>query len=149
MEMDSFNLFGGTLYYENARTIANAAQSNNANGWEANTNQNGRYDLVDQLISPAFEGFRKLIYHYHRNGLDVMTKQNLGAKQSIAKELVNLQNVMRRQPNSYLIQSFFDVKSEEIGLLFSSGPEIEINELLIFLNRYVPTMSNYWNSIPR
>ncbi len=149
MELDSFSSLGGTPYFERARTIANAAQASNASGWAANQRQNGRYDLIDELSSPALKDFRTLVYEYHRNGLDVMTDQSRDAKTHIADQLIALQNVMRRQPNSYLIQSFFDAKAEEIGQLFSSGPEIETQDLIRFLNRFVPSMSSYWSSIPR
>jgi len=149
MEMDSFSPLGGTPYFERARTIANAAQASNAQGWQANQGQNGRYDIIDALSSTAFNDFRNLIYSYHRNGLDIMTDAPKEAKETIAAQLITLENLMRRQPNAYLIQSFFDTKAEEISQLFSDGPEVEIKALLRFLNRYVPSMSGYWTSMTR
>jgi hypothetical protein len=149
MELDSFSPLGGTPYFERARTIANAAQASNAQGWEANQGQNGRYDIIDALSSTAFNDFRNLIYTYHRNGLDIMTDAPKEAKETIASQLVSLEDLMRRQPNAYLIQSFFDAKAEEISQLFSDGPEVETKALLRFLNRFVPSMSGYWNSITR
>lgn len=52
MEMDSFSPLGGTAYFELARTIANAAQASNAQGWQANQGQNGRYDIIDDYRQP-------------------------------------------------------------------------------------------------
>jgi hypothetical protein len=149
MELDSFSPLGGTPYFERARTIANAAQASNAQGWQANQGQNGRYDIIDALSSTAFNAFRNLIYTYHRNGLDIMTDAPKEAKETIASQLVTLEDLMRRQPNAYLIQSFFDAKAEEISQLFSDGPEVETKALLRFLNRFVPSMSGYWSSITR
>lgn len=149
MELDSYSLKGGTPYFERARTIANAAQAGNAPGWDVSKNRNGRYELIDQLSFPAFDIFRTLIYEYHRKGLDVMTTQPLEAKQLIANQLLTLEPLMRRQPNSYLIRSFFDSKAEEIGQLFSDGPEIDTKDVLRFLNRFAPSMSSYWNGIGR
>ena len=71
------------------------------------------------------------------------------AKETIAAQLITLENLMRRQPNAYLIQSFFDAKAEEISQLYSDGPEVETKTLLRFLNRFVPSMSAYWGSIAR
>ena len=149
MELDSFSPLGGTAYFERARTIANAAQASNAQGWQANMGQNGRYDIIDALSSTAFNDFRNLIYTYHRNGLDIMTDAPKEAKETIAAQLITLENLMRRQPNAYLIQSFFDAKAEEISQLYSDGPEVETKTLLRFLNRFVPSMSGYWASIVR
>lgn len=78
-----------------------------------------------------------------------MTDAPKEAKETIAAQLITLENLMRRQPNAYLIQSFFDTKAEEISQLFSDGPEVEIKALLRFLNRYVPSMSGYWTSMTR
>lgn len=149
MELDSFSPLGGTAYYERARTIANAAQASNAQGWEANQNNNGRFDLIDQLISPAFNDFRMLVYEYHRNGLDVITQEPSVAKNHIATKLTGLQNLFRRQPNSYVLRAFFDAKGEEIGQLFSDGPEVETEALSRVLNRFVPSLSSYWQMISR
>jgi hypothetical protein len=149
MEMDSFSPLGGTAYFERARTIANAAQASNAQGWQANQGQNGRYDIIDALLSTAFNDFRNLVYSYHRKGLDTMTDTPKEAKETIAAQLITLENLMRRQPNAYLIQAFFDAKAEEISQLFSDGPEVETKALLRFLNRFVPSMSGYWSSIKR
>ena len=149
MEMDSFSPLGGTAYFERARTIANAAQASNAQGWQANQGQNGRYNIIDALSSTAFNDFRNLVYSYHRKGLDTMTDTPKEAKETIAAQLITLENLMRRQPNAYLIQAFFDAKAEEISQLFSDGPEVETKALLRFLNRFVPSMSGYWSSITR
>ena len=149
MELDSFSPLGGTVYFERARIIANAAQASKATGWQANQGQNGRYDLIDALTSSAFNDFRNLIYIYHRNGLDIMTDAPKEAKEIIASQLITLENLMRRQPNAYLIQSFFDAKAEEISQLYSDGPEVETKALLNFLNRFVPSMSGYWSRITR
>ena len=149
MEMDSFSPLGGTAYFEQARTIANAAQASNAQGWQANQGQNGRYNIIDALSSTAFNDFRNLVYSYHRKGLDTMTDTPKEAKETIAAQLITLENLMRRQPNAYLIQAFFDAKAEEISQLFSDGPEVETKALLRFLNRFVPSMSGYWSSIKR
>ncbi|MBL20217.1 MAG: DUF4835 domain-containing protein [Flavobacteriaceae bacterium] len=147
MEMDSFSPLGGTSYFERARTIANAALASNAQGWQANQAQNGRYDIIGALSSTAFNDFRYLVYNYHRKGLDTMTDTPKEAKEAIAAQLITLENLMLRQPNAYLIQAFFDAKAEEISQLFSDGPGVETKALLRFLNRFVPSMSGYWSSI--
>lgn len=149
MELDSFSPLGGTSFFQRARTIANAAQASNAQGWAVSQNRNGRYELIDQIISPAFNDFRNVIYQYHRNGLDNMVSAPEEAKTLLKDELLSLQKLMQRQPNSYLMRAFFDAKGEEIGQLFSDGPEVETDELLRFLNRFAPSNSQFWALISR
>lgn len=149
MELDSFSPLGGTAFFERARTIANAAQASNAQGWAVSQNRNGRYELIDQIISPAFNDFRNVIYQYHRNGLDNMVSAPEEAKTLLKDVLLSLQKLMQRQPNSYLMRAFFDAKGEEIGQLFSDGPEVETDELLRFLNRFAPSNSQFWALISR
>ena len=149
MELDSFSPLGGTTYFERARTIANAAQASTAQGWAVTQNRNGRYELIDQIISPAFNDFRNVIYAYHREGLDLMVSAPGEAKERIKEELLSLQNLMRRQPNAYLLRAFFDAKGEEIGQLFSDGPEVETESLLRFLNRFASSNASYWAMIAR
>ncbi len=149
MELDSFSPLGGTAYFERARTIANAAQASNAQGWAVTQNRNSRYELIDQIISPAFSDFRDVFYQYHRNGLDRMVSSPKEAKELLKDKLLSLQNLMRRQPNSYVMRAFFDAKGEEIGQLFSDGPDVETEPLLRFLNRFAPSNSSYWTMISR
>lgn len=149
MELDSFSPLGGTAFFEQARTIANAAQASGAAGWALTRSGISRYALIDQLSSTAFNDFRMLTYQYHRNALDVMQEQPKEAKELIATQLVGLEDLMRRQPNAYLLQAFFDTKSEEIGQLFADGPQVDTKELLRFLNRYAPSMSSNWELIAR
>jgi hypothetical protein len=149
MELDSFSPLGGTAYFERARIIANAAQAGNAQGWAVTQNRNGRYELIDQIISPAFADLRNVIYQYHRYGLDRMVTAPAEAKELIKDELLSLQSLMRRQPNAYLLRAFFDAKGEEIGQLFSDGPEVETEALLRFLNRFAPNNASYWAMIAR
>ncbi len=149
MELDSFAPLGGDVFYEQARIIANAAQASGAAGWTLNRTGISRYALIDQLSSAAFNDFRLLLYEYHRNALDLIQENPKEAKELIASQLVGLENLMRRQSNVYLLQAFFDTKSEEIGQIFAEGPDVDTKDLLSFLNRYVPTMSSYWSSIKR
>ena len=53
----------------------------------------------------------------------------------------------RRIPNSILIKTFFETKSDEIVEIFSGGPEISTENLLNELNKLAPFFSNKWNNI--
>jgi hypothetical protein len=52
-----------------------------------------------------------------------------------------------RRPNSYLLRTFFDAKSDEIQSIFSDGPAVDITSLINNLNRMAPTKRSNWAEI--
>ena len=87
------------------------------------------------------------MYTYHRLGMDMMESNQTEAKQKIIDAIANLKNVNDRRPNSYLLRTFFDAKSDEIEDVFSGGPRVDINRLVENLNRIAPTRRSNWSNI--
>lgn len=140
LDHDTYALNGGDPYYQDAQTIVGNAQGGQYGGWSSFDGGNrNRFWLVDNLTSPAFENYRKLLYSYHREGLDKMyepSKQK-EAKEVIKTSLLGLEQVNKQRRNSYLMQIFFDTKSQEIINIFSGGEPMdlaELKELLIELD---------------
>jgi hypothetical protein len=52
-----------------------------------------------------------------------------------------------RRPNSYLMRTFFDAKSDELEAIFSGGPNVDIATLIENLNRMAPTKRKNWANI--
>ena len=90
VDADSFALFGGDPYYEQARKIVDLSQTNRFSGWKQSENKTNRYWLIDQLSTNPFSLFRQAIYDYHLNGLDVMVNQPEVGKQTISKSISDL-----------------------------------------------------------
>ena len=42
---------------------------------------------------------------------------------------------------------FFDIKGDEIADIFSDGPQVPIDDLLVALNQMAPTSSERWRRI--
>ena len=63
------------------------------------------------------------------------------------KSIAILKGINDRRPNSYLLRTFFDAKSDEIVDIFSQGPEIEIKQTLKTLNRVAPYFGPKWKKI--
>jgi len=57
------------------------------------------------------------------------------------------ETMIKRRPNAFLVQTFFDAKSEEIQNIFSDGPKVDIVKLKETLNRIAPLYSSTWNDI--
>ena len=147
LDADTFKLKGGELFFSFAQKISNLAQQSNNSGWLSSGNRKNRYWLVDSILSNAFLDFRITYYKYHRNGLDLMTKDQIKAKTNLAGSLIHLSDLNNRRPNSFLIQMFFDAKSQEIVNIFSEGPEIDIISTRNILKNIAPFFNNKWKEI--
>ena len=102
---------------------------------------------MDQMLSPTYKEYRNVMYAYHRNGLDQMTKNTKLAKQRLGNIIKQFNLLQNRRPNSFLQRTFFDAKSDEIVDIFSSGPTISIVDLIDVLKRVSPSNSSKWNKI--
>ena len=147
LDADTFKLKGGELFFSFAQKISNLAQQSNNSGWLSSGNRKNRYWLVDSILSNAFLDFRTTYYKYHRNGLDLMTKDQIKAKTNLANSLIHLSDLNNRRPNSFLIQIFFDAKSQEIVNIFSDGPKIDIISTKSILKNIAPFFNNKWKEI--
>jgi hypothetical protein len=87
------------------------------------------------------------MYQYHREGMDIMAADQKAAKQTIAEAINNLKGINDRRPNSFLVRTFFDAKSDEIQAIFSGGPQVDITKLTENLNRLAPTKRSNWAEI--
>ena len=147
LDADTFREEGGTEYYEEANQIVNLAQQGGRIGWKATDGNSSRNRLNSDLLSTTFSGFRKALYDYHRNGLDVMHMSPVEGKQGVAKAILDLQKMNDRRPNSLLLRTFFDAKADEVEQIFNGGPSVEVRDVVDALNKMAPTLSQKWGSI--
>jgi hypothetical protein len=148
LDADTFSLEGGTDYYKEAQQIVTQAQGSSFSGWSQSATENRtRFELVDNLNSNTFREYRIAMYNYHRKGLDILGDNNSTGKQVIAGSMRLFETLIKRRPNAFLIQTFFDAKSEEIRNIFSDGPKVDIVKLKETLNRVAPFYSGTWNEI--
>ncbi len=139
LDHDTYELRGGSPYYEKAQTIVGNAQGGSYTGWSSFDDNKNRFWLIDNLTSPAFDNYRAMLYQYHRLGLDLMYEpaRQKAAKEIIKSALLGLELVNKQRRNSYLMQVFFDTKSQEIQNIFNGGEPIDLvklKELLIELD---------------
>nr|WP_288933434.1 DUF4835 family protein [uncultured Allomuricauda sp.] len=147
LDADTFSLEGGNDFYRQAQNIVTQAQSSSYSGWSQETGDRSRFELVDNLLSNSFREYRIAMYNYHRKGLDILADNNSTGKQIIAGSLRLFETLISRRPNAFLIQTFFDAKSEEIQNIFSDGPKVNIVKLKETLNKVAPFYSGTWNEI--
>lgn len=147
LDADTFQLNGGTAYYEEANRVVTTAQQGNMRGWRGSDGNRSRYRLNTDLLSNAFAGYRAALYEYHRVGLDVMHKDPGAGKQAVANAIEGLQDLNQSRPNSLLMRVFFDAKAREIEQIFTGGPSVPMSGLVQALNRVAPMYSENWRRI--
>ena len=146
LDADTFTLEGGTDYFVMAQKITTQGQSSGYKGWDF-TEKRSRFLLIDDLLSNAYRKYRLATYNYHRKGLDILADNNSTGKQVISGTIRLFGTIEKRQTNSFLIQTFFDAKSDEIKDIFSDGPKVDIVKLKETLTKVAPNYSSTWNDI--
>lgn len=147
LDADTFQVQGGTAYFETANQIVNTAQQSGRAGWKAMDGNSSRYRLITDLLSNSYTGYRSAMYGYHRDGLDRMHMSPAEGKKAIAKAILDLDRMNDRRPNSLLVRTFFDAKADEVSQVFSGGPSVSVKEVVDALNTLAPTFSEKWSNI--
>ncbi len=147
LDADSFSKNGGDVYLKQAQAIVNYSQQENYKGWKLEDGLQSRFALIDNILSPTFKEYRDVMYNYHREGLDVMSTNAKEAKEKIASALKQFEAMNSRRPNSFLLRTFFDAKSDEIEQIFSNGPNVNIASVQETLQKVAPTYASKWRNI--
>ena len=90
---------------------------------------------------------RASFFSYHREGMDNFTEKPDLVRENIADALIKLLDVYNQRPKSYLIQLFFDSKTDEIVSIFSRGPKVEFDLTLSILKKISPFFNSKWKQI--
>ena len=147
IDADSFELNGGQEFHQKAENVVNQAQQGGFSGWNRIDGNTTRFQLNDNILSPAFQGYRTALYEYHRQGLDIMADDKKEGKLAISKAVLNMQQVFNRRVNAFLLRVFMDTKSDEIVDIFSDGPTTNNSALKTVLLRIYPSFNSKWEQI--
>lgn len=147
MDHDSFSPEGGTEYFQKAQMIVNNSQSAREKGWKSYESERNRYWLVENILNKSYSGFRSCTYQYHRQGLDIMTDKSAEGRAAIAESLKSIQKVFRNRPSLYILQVFFDAKSDELVNVFSKSFPDEKNRVSVLLNECDPSNGSKYEKI--
>ena len=146
-DYDTFSPEGGTPFFEKAQAIVNNSQNAIEKGWKSFESERNRYWLVENILNKSYADYRKCMYTYHRNGLDLMSDKVEEGRADIAESLRDLQRVFRRRPSLYIMQMFFDAKADELVKVFSESYPDEQNRVLTILNEIDPSNGNKYEKI--
>lgn len=122
MDYDSFSPNGGSQYFQKAQDIFSNIPPNIINaddGWNSvKGNNRNRYWLLENILSPRVAPMRSAFYDYHLRGLDRMSDDIEGARNSIANAIAKVAQVNNAYPNSMIVQLFGIAKGNEILEIF-------------------------------
>jgi len=116
----SFALRGGDAYFQKAWNIVNnAPESRDVTGWKSFEGQRNRYWLAENLNNNRFALVNDALYAYYRSGMDVFYENEDEGRTGIVNCLNFLNTLNSDNPNSMIMQFFFQGKSSELVKVFS------------------------------
>jgi hypothetical protein len=150
LDYDSYALKGGSLYLQKAQEVVNVVPQNGeyAGGWrQADGNLRNRYWIIENVLNPRFEVFRKINYEYHRLAMDKMYDDTRTARTMITAQLKSIEPIFSSNPNAMVLQMFFAAKQNEFINLYSKASPQEKAEAVNLLTKYDPVNGQKYNAI--
>ncbi len=136
LDYDSFSPNGGTALLKKAQNVVmNAPEDGGVKGWKPFEERRNRYWILDQLLSPRFTTYRTAWYTIHREGLDIMWNKPAEGRTKVLSTIPVLQQIMRDNQQSTLVQAFFNAKSDEITRIVMQGTKEERTPILGVLSQ--------------
>lgn len=138
LDYDSFAPRGGDPYFQKAQYIVNnAPESGQITGWKAFDGIRNRFKLVEGLVDSRYNLIHDALYFYYRIGLDQFYEKEKEGRTGILNALNFLNTINMENPNSMIIQIFFQGKSSELVKIFSKADQnmkVQARELLTKLD---------------
>ena len=147
LDSDTFAMNGGTEYFDAAENVVNQAQQSGYTGWSRKTSGVNRFNLITDILSGTYDGYRSALYNYHLNGLDLMHTDQANAKANIEEAIQSIKGVYTRRANAILIRFFMDAKSDEIVEIYSDGVRYDTSQLKDDLSRISPSNLSKWDAL--
>ena len=121
-DYDSFSLRGGDPYFIKAQNIVNyAPESSEITGWKNYESQRNRYWLAENLNNNRFALFHDAMYSYYRTGVDIFFENPDEGRNGLLNCLNYMSTIDKENPNSMIMQFFFQGKSTELVKAFSKA----------------------------
>lgn len=151
-DADTFQMKGGTPFFDKAMQITQNSQNQNYGGWSQMDSPRTRGSLITTILSEQNTTLRNFYYNYHRSGLDNLAKADqISTKQIIANEIMKLKFYENNFQMNYPFNILIDSKKDEIFNIFNSNNNGSVNmsELKQLMNTFSPKDSdskwNKWN----
>lgn len=141
LDFDSFSPLGGSVFYREAQSIANMAQSQSWGGWSSFEDNKYRGSIINAFLDETLAGYRQLWYTYHRKGLDEMAANADRGRITILNLLPTLKDIKGVRSSEIILQMFADSKLDEIVSIAEKANQEEKKEAYDLLRSVFPSMS--------
>ena len=136
LDFDSYSLRGGDPYFQKALNIVNNAPDNSAiSGWKAFDGVRNRYWLIENLTNSKYTLIHDAFYNYYRTGLDQMYDKETEGRAGILNCLNMLNTINTENPNTMIMQFFFQGKASEMSKVFQKSAPDEKSRALELLTK--------------
>ena len=149
LDFATFSEEGGNEYFNIAQRIVNNAQNARETGWKAFESDKNRYWLAHDLLDSRYSDFHMCMYRYHRTGLDILAEEPEDARYEITEALESLKSIYRENASAFLLQLFFDAKSDEISKIYSEAYPNEQARIIKTLLEIDPSHSSKYQAITK
>lgn len=149
IDSDSFSPNGGQVFYDKAQSVVQAAQSIGEVGWKAFEDTKNRAAVLSSYTDGNTSGIRRLLYDYHRKGLDEMATSPDKGRATITESLKEIQNIYKAAPMSVALSIFRDSKLDELVNIYSKAPATEREAAYEILQSIYPTDSERLDKIKK
>ena len=147
LDFATFSEEGGNEYFNIAQRIVNNAQNAREAGWKAFESDKNRYWLAHNLLDSRYSDFHTCMYRYHRNGLDILAEEPDDARYEITEAIESLRSIYRENSSAFILQIFFDAKSDEIPKIYSEAYTNEKSRIIKTLVEIDPSHSSKYQAI--
>ncbi len=136
LDYDSFSARGGDVYFQKAQNIVNnSPDGRNISGWKAFDGTRNRYWLVENLLNSRYTLMHDAYYRFYRTGMDKLYEDEIASRNEILNVLSLLNNFNTDNPNTMILQFFFQGKTQELIKIFSKASPQEKIRALEFLQK--------------
>ncbi|MDE7442409.1 MAG: DUF4835 family protein [Muribaculaceae bacterium] len=142
IDFDSFSPNGGQPFFDKAASIVQQMQSSGEVGWRTFEDTKNRAAVLGSYTDANTAGMRKLLYDYHRKGLDEMVTSPDKGRAVITESLNELKTIYSNAPMSVALSIFRDSKLDELVNVYSKSPQTEREGVYELLQPIYPTESN-------
>jgi hypothetical protein len=137
-DMDTYGELDGTQMYEKARQIVQLGSSLGKDGFEVQytPGELTHYSLVNEITDPRYEDFRRLIFSYFVDGIDVLPFDKEQGMKNLENTIAGMAEFKSKKLSgpSVFLQIFFEAKAQELAQLFKSYPNRQVLSDLIYLD---------------
>lgn len=122
LDYDSFSARGGDLYFQKAQNIINnSPEGRSIIGWKPFDGIRNRYWLIENLLNSRYTLIHDAYYSYYRLGMDKFYEDETTGISQILNVLTLLNTFNVENPNTMILQFFFQGKTQELISLFAKA----------------------------